>query len=73
MKDLNPYYAYLQVEARKAREARDRAVARYILDAVESIVRFAKTVAAGLFHPETRRDDAWAESMETRLRQHQPY
>ncbi|HUP09768.1 MAG TPA: hypothetical protein VMU47_21595 [Caldimonas sp.] len=72
-KDLNPYNAYLQEEVRKARTARDLSLARFILDAAERIVRGVHSLAATVFRLEMRRDDAWVESMETKLRQHQPY
>ena len=72
-KDLNPYNAYLQEEVRKARAARDLSLARFILDAAERIARGAQNLAAAIFRLEMRRDDAWVETMETKLRQHQPY
>ncbi|HXF79543.1 MAG TPA: hypothetical protein VN598_11810 [Usitatibacter sp.] len=72
-KQLNPYYSYLQEEVRKARLARDLAVAQFILDGAERIALAVRASVARLFRLEMRRDDAWVESMETKLRQHQPY
>ncbi|HEX4330650.1 MAG TPA: hypothetical protein VH040_00805 [Usitatibacter sp.] len=72
-KDLNPYNAYLQAEVRKARLTRDLAVAQYILDGAERVAFAVRASVARLFRLEMRRDDAWVESMETKLRHHQPY
>ena len=72
-RQLNPYHVYLQEEVRKARLKRDLAVAQWILDIAESIASGVAKLAARLFRLEMRRDDAWVESMETKLRHHQPY
>ena len=69
----NPYSQYLQDEIRKARLKRDLAVAQWILDIAESIAGGVANLAARLFRLEMRRDDAWVEHMETKLRHHQPY
>ena len=72
-KELNPYHVYLQEEIRKARLKRDLAVAQWILEVAESIAGGVANLAARLFRLEMRRDDAWVEDMETKLRHHQPY
>ena len=54
MKELNPYYAYLQEEVRKARLKRDLAVAQWILDIAESIARGVANLAARLFRVDMR-------------------
>ncbi|HEX3063606.1 MAG TPA: hypothetical protein VHP55_13065 [Usitatibacter sp.] len=73
LKHLNPYSAYLDAEVRKARFARDLAVAHWILHAAEAIAEGVASFVARILRLEMRRDDAWVESMETKLRQHQPY
>ena len=70
---VKPYSQYLQEEIRKARLKRDLAVAQWILDIAESIAGGVANLTARLFHLEMRRDDAWVENMETKLRHHQPY
>jgi hypothetical protein len=72
-KNLNPYNSYIQAEVRKARLARDLAMAQWILDFAESIARGVAKIVARILRLEMRRDDAWVESMETKLRHHQPY
>ena len=72
-RQLNPYHAYLQEEIRKARLKRDLALAQWILDIAESIAKGVANLTARVFRLEMRRDDAWVENMETKLRQHQPY
>lgn len=71
--DVNPYSAYLQEEVRKAQLRRDLAVAQWILDVADAIARGVANLVARILRIETRRDDAWVESMETKLRRHQPY
>lgn len=71
--DVNPYSAYLQEEVRKARLRRDLAVAQWILDIADAIARGVANLVGRIFRIEMRRDDAWVESMETKLRHHQPY
>lgn len=70
---LNPYSAYLQEEVRKARLRRDLAVAQWILDLADAVAGAVTNFVARMFRLEMRRDDAWVESMETKLRHHQPY
>ena len=72
-KDLNPYHVYLQSEIRKARLKRDLAIAQWILDAAGSFGRNTRTLVARFFPLEMRRDAAWVEYMEAKLRRHQPY
>ena len=70
---VNPYSAYLQEEVRKARLRRDLAVAQWILDIADAIGRGVANFVARILRIEMRRDDAWVENMETKLRRHQPY
>ena len=72
-KEVNPYYVYVQEEVRKARRARDNALAQFIVDIANSIVQGFRAFFVPLLRLELRRDDAWVEAMETKLRQHQPY
>jgi len=72
-KEVNPYYVYLQAEVRKARHARDLALAQLVIDIATGIMQGFRAFFAPLLRLELRRDDAWVEAMETKLRRHQPY
>ena len=69
----DPYYSYLQAEVRRARHARDNALGQIILEGAQRIAEAVRDVFRAILRLEMRRDDAWVEAMETKLRRHQPY